>query len=595
MGQDLPSTIVGLRIAYQRAELTAPEYFERLEARAAAHDDPAVWIEGPSYAPAEGAADAPPTAGNEPLAGVPFAVKDNIDVAGMATTAACPAYSFAPDAHASAVERLVLAGAVPVGKSNLDQFATGLVGTRSPHGAPRNLFDPAVIPGGSSSGSAVAVAAGLVPFALGTDTAGSGRIPAALNNVVGLKPSRGLVSNRGVVPACRSLDCVSVFALTAWDAAVVLDVLDHHDPADIYARPLGQRMPGPFGDASTTVVGVPNDDVLAVCDPWIVEAFHGHVLELEALGVEVRAVDLTPFLEVGELLYQGPWLAERYAAVGAFIDAHPDEVIEVTRTIISAAARFTAGDAYVSEYRRRELAIAAAAATEGIDLMAVPSVPGVPTVEEVTRDPIATNIRMGRFSTFVNLLDMCAVAVPGGFGPTGLPVGFTLIGPPLADRRLLALAGSYQRLFDRPLGATGRPDRGLSHRGTEVHLAVVGAHLSGQPLNHQLTSRAARLVQHTTTAPCYRLVALADGDPPRPGLVRREGGGPIELEVWAMPEEQLGGFVAQVSAPLAIGQVQLADGTWVSGFVCEPVALEGATDITHHGGWRTYLNSPAAV
>ncbi len=591
MGQDLPSTTIGLRVAYQRGELTAPEYFEGLAARVAAHDDPSVWIEGPSSALAESAHDGSHSELNGPLAGVPFAVKDNIDVAGMATTAGCPAYARTPGAHAAAVERLVAAGATPIGKANLDQFATGLVGTRSPYGTPRNPFDPRVIPGGSSSGSAVAVAAGLVPFALGTDTAGSGRVPAALNNVVGLKPTRGLVSNVGVVPACRSLDCVSVFALTARDAAMVLDVVEHHDPRDIYARPSGRREPVCSRDPSVLVVGVPTDEVVAECDPWIAQAFDRHVGELETLGVRIRRVDLTPFLAVGELLYEGPWLAERYAAVGGFIERHPEEVLEVTRRIITAAAQFSGSDVYTYEYRRRELAIAAAAATSDVDLFVVPSVPTVPTVEAVRRDPIGVNVRMGRFTTFVNLLDLSAVAVPGGFGPTGLPVGFTLIGPALADRQLLGLADTYLGVADRPLGATGRGDGSAPGGGVEVLLAVVGAHLSGQPLNHELTSRGARLVRRTTTAPHYRLVALADTDPPRPGLVRSPDGHPIEVEVWSVPEYLLGGFVAGVPAPLAIGQVELADRRWVSGFVCEAVALDGATDITHHRGWRSYLET----
>lgn len=581
-GGDLPATISELRVAYQRGELDPADAFGSLQERTAAHDDAAIWLHGPEFEPAG-------TAG--PLGGVPFGVKDNIDVAGMPTTAGCPAYEYAPAGHSTAVARLVAAGAVPVGKTNLDQFATGLVGVRSPSGTPRNPFDPAVVPGGSSSGSAVAVAAGLVPFALGTDTAGSGRVPAALNNVVGFKPTRGLVSNVGVVPACRSLDCVSVFALTAEDAELVMDVLDAFDPGDIFARPLAERVRLAPLDPSSAVIGVPADSVLADCDDWIADAFARQVAELQALGATVREIDFMPFLAAGALLYAGPWIAERFAAVGGFIEAHPDEVLEVTRKIILEASAYSATDAFANEYRRRELLAEAAAATADVDLIVVPSIPTVPSVEQVRVEPVSVNTRMGRFSTFVNLLDLCAVAVPGGFGPTGIPVGFTLIGPPCADRRLLDLARQYQRVFDRPLGALGLEGGSRVAGGEVVQLAVVGAHLSDQPLNHQLTSRGATLVERTTTSEHYRLVALADADPPRPGLVRSDRGAAIELEVWAVPEDQLGGFVAQVPAPLAIGKVELADGRWVTGFVCEAIAQTGATDITHLGGWRRYVDA----
>jgi allophanate hydrolase len=567
-------------------------------ARIAAHHDPAVWI---SVAAPE-AIGVAAASGEGPLAGVPFGVKDNIDVAGLPTTAGCPAYARTPDAHAVAVDLLVRAGAVPVGKTNLDQFATGLVGTRSPYGTPVNPFDPTLVPGGSSSGSGVAVATGLVPFALGTDTAGSGRVPAAVNNVVGLKPTRGLVSGRGVVPACWSLDCVSVFALTVADAAGVLAVIDRHDPLDIYARPLGERTQRPAQPASAVVVGVPDDASLGACDASVADAFARQLEELRALGVRLRPVDLQPFLAVGDLLYDGPWVAERLAAVGSFIEAHPDDVLPVTRSIITGAARFGAVDAFAAEYRRRTLALEAAAAWATVDAIVVPTVPRIPTVAEVAADPVGVNMALGRYTTFANLLDLCAVATPGGFTAAGRPAGFTLLAPACHDRFLLGLADAYERLVDRPAGALGvRPERRAvqplgeaDERTGTIPVAVVGAHLTGQPLNGELTGRGAHLSARTTTAPCYRLFALAGTVPPKPGLLRAEGdpgAAAIEVEVWDVPGEAFGSFVAGVPAPLAIGKLELADGRWVSGFVCEPAALADAVDITAHGGWRAYLSA----
>ncbi|MET0908671.1 MAG: allophanate hydrolase [Ilumatobacteraceae bacterium] len=602
-GTGQPRTITGLLAAYRSGELVPTEVIEATIARIASAGDPAVWIGGVDD---DAIRDQLASSAPGELTGIPFAVKDNIDVAGMPTTAGCPAFEYSPPKSAAAVARLVGAGGVVVGQTNLDPFATGLVGTRSPYGTPINPFDPAIVPGGSSSGSGVAVATGLVPFALGTDTAGSGRIPAALGNIVGCKPTLGLVSTMGVVPACRSLDCVSVFTLTAHDAAIVLGLLDHPDGGDIYARAVAARRQRPPAAATEVVVGVPSDAVLATCDAPIAEAFARQVDELSKLGIRFREVDLDPFFAAGELLYDGPWVAERHAAVGRFIEQHPDDVHPVTRSIISDASRFDASEAFAAEYRRRRLALRAAATWAEVDAIVVPSLPTIPTIADVAADPIATNARLGQFTTFVNLLDLCAVAVPGGMLPSGLPVGFTLIAPALRDLFLLALADQYQQMVDRPLGAldvglpatrggAAGPSSLVTGTLVTVPLAVVGAHLSGQPLNDQLVSRGATLGARTTTAPRYRLVALADTVPPKPGLFRvgadDPGGGAIEIEVWNMPVTELGSFVATVPAPLAIGKLELANGTWVSGFVCEPVGLDGADDITHLGGWRAHLAS----
>ena len=479
-----------------------------------------------------------------------------------------------------------------VGKTNLDQFATGLVGTRSPYGTPVNPFDSLIVPGGSSSGSGVAVAAGLVPFALGTDTAGSGRIPAALGNIVGCKPSLGLVSTVGVVPACRSLDCVSVFALTAHDAALVLGVLDHRDANDIYARASGQRRQRASASAADVVIGVPDDSVISTCDTVIADAFARQLDELAKLGVTFVTVDMAPFLAAGALLYDGPWLAERHAAVGRFIEQHPDEIHPITRSIISDAGRFDASDAFTAEYRRRELVRASASTWSGVDAIVVPSLPTIPTLDDVAADPIGVNARLGKFSTFVNLLDLCAVAVPGGLLPTGVPVGFTLIAPALSDLFLLTLADQYQQMVDRPLGALAA-DVGIAHTDLRVPRQCGRRHCDDRPVGggrrppqRPAAERSAGVAWSDAWPPARRPPpAIAwwrsrTRCHPSPVCSASPSGAAIEVEVWDVPVAEFGSFVAGVPAPLAIGKLELADGSWVSGFVCESVGLDGADDIT---------------
>ena len=529
-----------------------------------------------------------------PLYGVPFAIKDNIDLARTPTTAGCPEYAYEPAASAHVVERLIAAGAIAIGKTNLDQFATGLVGTRTPYGACRNAFDAAFVAGGSSSGSAVAVATGAVSFALGTDTAGSGRVPAAFNNIVGLKPTRGRLSTRGVVPACASLDCVSIFALTAADAARVLAVAEGFDPADPFARPCPARSPS-FGPALR--LGIPRPGQLDFAGDRAYERlFAEAVAMLEQLGAALVEIDLEPFLDTARLLYEGPWVAERCAAVGEFLASHPEAGLPVTRSIILAGARPTAVDAFRASYRLAKLARAAAATWAAVDAMALPTTPTIFRVDEVEADPVRLNGVLGRYTNHVNLLDLAAVAVPTGFRPDGLPFGVTLAAPAWSDHALLALADRLHAAARVPLGALGQPQPGDDPpqlppgepRG--LPLAVCGAHMENLALSPQLTSRGARLLARTRTAPAYRLLALPGGPPERPGLLRvARGGASVEVEVWAVPAEALGPFVASVPPPLAIGKVELADGTRVSGFVCEAIAAEGATDITAFGGWRAYL------
>ena len=524
-----------------------------------------------------------------PLAGLTFAVKDNIDVAGVPTTAGCPAYAYRPAVSAPAVEALIEAGAVYVGKTNLDQFATGLVGTRSPYGAVRNAVDPQRISGGSSSGSAVAVALGLVDLALGTDTAGSGRVPAALNGIVGIKPTRGMVSTTGVVPACGSFDCVSVFTATLDLARTVTAVIAADDTTDPRRRPPPDD--APLGPPDRPVVACATWNDLPDLDEGRRRAYAAALARLSAGGCEVAPVDLGPFLEAGLLLYEGGFLAERYAAVGAWVDAHLDDVDPVVGPIIAGAGNIDASRLAADTDLLAMLARQAAALLTDVGAcsLALPTVPFHPTLAEVAADPIDTNARLGRYTTFVNLLDLCAVSVPAD-PVDGLPFGITLIGPAWSDMvqadlaDLAALGGAASR------PRTGTPPALPGLRS--FPLAVAGAHLFGQPLNHQLTDRGGRLSRTTTTAPFYRLVALAT-DPPKPGLVRVAAGqgATVEVEVWDLPPAGMGSFLAALPLPMMLGPVTLADGSVVTGFGCESVALDGAADITAFGGWRAYLAS----
>lgn len=530
-----------------------------------------------------------------PLYGIPFAIKDNIDLAGTPTTAACLAFSYTPEQSAHVVQRLIDAGAIPIGKTNLDQFATGLVGTRSPYGACRNAFHSEYISGGSSAGSAVAVALGQVSFSLGTDTAGSGRVPAAFNNLIGVKPTRGLLSTRGVVPACRSLDCVSVFALTANDARCVLDVAAHFDPADAFARP------APTCHATSLPipgfrVGVPRAAQLAFFgDHAAQRLFATSVEQLRVLGGMIVEIDFAPFLDAARLLYEGPWVAERYLATREFIEHQPEAMLPVTRHIIEGGAKSSALDAFNASYRLAELKRSSETVWSEIDAILTPTAGTIYRIDEVNADPIRLNSNLGYYTNFMNLLDLSAVAIPAGFRPDGLPFGVTLIAPAFQDQALLDLADTVQRAQNPRLGATGNPlppaqSKPVS-RSDLVQVAVCGAHMSGLPLTYQLSDRGGRLVGRTRTASAYSLYALPGGPPQRPGLVRSKDGGHIELEIWELPVKHFGSFVAGIPSPLGIGKLELEDGSWVSGFLCEAHATIEATDITHLGGWRTYLKT----
>ena len=524
-----------------------------------------------------------------PLFGLPFAVKDNIDVAGVPTTAACPDFAYTPERSATAVERLLAAGALYVGKTNLDQFATGLVGTRSPYGAVRNAVDPDYVSGGSSSGSAVAVALGLAVFALGTDTAGSGRVPAGFNGIVGVKPSIGLVSTAGVVPACRSLDCVSVFAASVADAWQVLAVIAGVDGADPRSRKLAMTAPLPRG-ARIGIAARPEffgDDQAAA-------AYASALATLEADASFTTAdIDLSPLTAAAELLYQGPWLAERRLAVGELLTARPEAIDPVVRGVIAGGAAYSAEDLFTASYRMTGYRAQAVQMFDGIDALLVPTAPNHPRIAEVLADPVGRNSQLGYYTNFVNLLDLAAIAIPAAVRADGLPFGLTLIGPAGSDHRLATLAERLLQVLGRALPDTAAVPlsaQPLPFAEPTIAVAVVGAHLAGQALNWQLIECGARRTALTRTAARYRLYALANTTPAKPGLVRvDEAGEAIEVEVWEMPQRQFGRLMAQVGAPLGIGSLELADGSWVKGFICEPIAISGAVDITHHGGWRRYL------
>lgn len=591
-------TLDALRAAY--AAGTSPlQVVEEVIRRRAAWPDRAVFIaESPAddlRTEAAALLARAPDPNSLPLWGIPFAVKDNIDATPLPTTAACPAFAYTPTADAATVAKLRAAGALMIGKTNLDQFATGLNGTRSPHGAPRSVFDPAYVSGGSSSGSAVAVAAGLCAFALGTDTAGSGRVPAAFNNIVGVKPTPGLVSNAGLVPACRSIDVITVFAPTVGDAVTVRRLMDGHDPADPFSRhavPAGVR-PAPR-------IGVLAADEREFHGNAEVEALYdAAIARAEALGATIVPFDYAPFREAASLLYDGPFVAERLAAVEDFLASNADDFDPTVRAIIEGAIPKTAAEAFRGRYRLEALRQQTAPTWAEVDFLLLPTSPTTCTVAAMQADPVAENSKFGRYTNFANLFGLAAIAVPAGFGASGLPAGVMLVGPAFTDDALAPFAARMHEAAAAGLGrdrAAPVPPAPAPHVPDGwITLAVVGAHLSGMPLNPQLTEPGGVLLGLTTTAPGYRLYALPGTTPPKPGLVRGpdETGPGIIVELWALPPAAFGAFVAAIPAPLGIGRLALADGTSVPGFLAESAALDGAEDITAFGGWRAYLAAQA--
>ena len=525
------------------------------------------------------------------LYGVPFAIKDNIDAAGWETTAACPEFAYTAAQDAAVVQALREAGAILMGKTNLDQFATGLVGTRSPYGAVGNSFNGDYVSGGSSSGSASVVARGLVAFALGTDTAGSGRVPAGFNNIVGLKPTKGRLSNTGLVPACRTVDCISVFALTVSCADSVAQVAEGYDARDAYSR--ANPHTAPVAVAAAIRLAVPAN--LEFFGDTQNQAVFEHAVEgFKALGAVITPVDFTAFKELADQLYFGPWVAERTVALEGMLERHPEAINPVVRGIVESGRQYSACDAYKAEYLRAELSRRINDTLAGFDALLVPTSPTLRTIAQMAEEPVRYNSQFGYYTNFTNLADLSALALPAGLRADGLPSGITLLAPAWHDRALAHLGKRWQASLDLPLGATGR-DLPATPPATQapgtVRVAVVGAHLTGMPLNVQLTSRNAVLVEQTLTADTYRLYALPGTVPPKPGLAKADSGRAIIVELWDMPIARFGEFVAEIPAPLGIGNLLLADGRSVKGFICEPWALADALDITEFGGWRAFIAS----
>lgn len=524
---------------------------------------------------------------NLPLYGIPFAVKDNIDVAGFHTTAACKEAAYIAQNDATVIAKLKAAGAIVVGKTNLDQFATGLVGVRSPYGAVKNSFNPEYISGGSSSGSAVVVANGLVPFSLGTDTAGSGRVPAGHNNIVGLKPTKGWFSTKGLIPACRTIDVISIFALSVDDAWSVAQVMQGFDPADEYSRQHPANAASKFYKGK---IAIP-DTLRFYGDSQAEQAFHLAVQRVKALGYQVEAIDFTAFNTLASALYNKAWVAERTNAIEKKVSR--EQTHPVIGQIIAQADQFSAVDVMQAEYDRAALARKIQQQLAEFDALMVPTAPTIYRIDEVEADPLTKNSHMGSYTNFVNFADLSALALPNTIRGDGLPSGVTFIAPAWMDQAMARFAQDWQAFTQMTLGTSDQAYAayGEISAAHSVRLAVVGAHLSGMPLNFQLTTRQATLIQKTHTAAHYRLFALNNTTPPKPGLKYDKTGYAIEVEVWEVPRALFGDIVAEVPAPLGIGNVQLADGSWVKGFICEGYALGDATDISHFSGWRSFIQS----
>jgi allophanate hydrolase len=594
-------TVAAIVAAHRAGQLTPAQTVARSFARIREHNDPAIFISlrNEKTAVAEAEALAARDAATLPLYGVPVAVKDNIDVAGLPTTAACPAFAYTPSRDSTAVARLRAAGAIIVGKTNLDQFATGLVGVRSPYGVPVNPLRADLIPGGSSSGSAVAVSTGLVPLALGTDTAGSGRVPAMLNNIVGLKPSLGLISTAGLVPACRTLDCVSVFSLTVDDAVTALDAMAGPDSADPYSRdrPLATLSAFP----ANLRLGVPRAGQLIFFGDKAAEAAYGEALKRwTALGATLVEFDLEPLYETARLLYEGPWVAERYLVIRDLLASSPDAIHPVTREITIAGARLSAADTFAALYRLQGLRMVAGRAFAGIDALVLPTAPTVYSTAQVLANPIELNSRLGTYTNFVNLLDLCGLALPAAMRSDDIPFGITLLAPAGKDAQLASIGRVFHADTRLPMGARSLPQPPLAAIptglcGDEIAIAVVGAHLSGMALNGELKALGGRLLEAASTAADYKLYALAT-TPPKPGMLRVKAGtgSSIELELWALSAASFGKFVAAIPPPLSIGTVRLADGRGIKGFIVEAADLDGAREISAFGGWRAFVAEAAA-
>ncbi len=590
-------SITGLHKAYSSGQFTPEELMQRIREKAETLSAHNIWIallsaeEQAPYLAALSQKDPQ----QFPLWGIPFAIKDNIDLENVATTAGCEAFAYTPKESAHVVQQLINAGAIPVGKTNLDQFATGLNGTRSPFGACRNSFNPAYISGGSSSGSAVAVSMGLASFSLGTDTAGSGRVPACFNNLIGVKPSLGLLSATGLVPACRSLDTLSIFAYNSDDAHRVLTCAEGFDKRDSYSRrnPFSNN-PRHYGlhQGKLELGIIPADQLDFFGDEAYARAYKNTLEDLENAGITFVEIDYRPFAEAARLLYEGPWVSERYLAIMPLMEQQPEEIFPAVREVISQGKNPLATALFAAQYRLKELQGQCLEQLQRVDGLLTPTAGRLFTIDELLEEPILRNSQLGYYTNFMNLLDLAAVSVPSGFTPAGLPFGITIVADHFNDRRLLSIANRLQQTLTLPMGALGLPQPDLSSNPIadqkRVEVLVCGAHLQGLPLNWQLLERGAELKEVTTTSSSYQLYALSDGL--RPGMIRDDTAGvPIAVEIWSLPVENFGSFVTGIPAPLGIGKVEVADGRWVTGFICEASGISDATNISHSGGWIAWL------
>ena len=591
----IPLTIPSLRKVYQNGT-TPADIIEQVFDKIDEVNDPGIFITlFDKDALLEDAKQLGEFDPSKPLWGVPFAIKDNIDAEGYETTAACPAYAYTPEEDAFLVKELKKAGALLIGKTNLDQFATGLVGVRTPYGAPLNSIDPKIVPGGSSGGSGVAVGHGIVSFSLGTDTAGSGRVPAALNNIVGLKPTLGAFSASGVVPACRSIETVSIFALTVEDAYTAFEVANSYDPDDAYAREIALRpLTQPKSDL---VVGIPSQSSIKFMGDKAQEAsFYDSVDVLKSQGYTIIEIDFEPFYEIANMLYYGSWVAERYTVIEDLLEKDPNAILPVTKKIITLAESRSAADAFKGFYKLKELSRLVEPQLDAVDILCVPSIPTFYSVDDLENDPITPNNNFGTYTNFVNLMDMCGIAVPTPSRSDGRPGSVTLLAPKGEDALVASVGLSIEAEGARNLGATdwafsSSVELAETAKDT-ITIAVCGAHMDGLPLNKDLLSRGACFAEKVASAPDYKFYALAGGPPYRPGMVRCEAGQgvEVEMELWELPISQFGSFMQTIPSPLGIGTLKLSDGRAVKGFICEAEGVKDAEDISEMKSWRRYLD-----
>lgn len=499
-----------------------------------------------------------------PLWGIPFAIKDNIDLENIETTAACPEYAYTPKESAEVVKKLIEAGAIPVGKTNLDQFATGLVGTRSPYGEVHNALKPELISGGSSSGSAVSVARGQAAFALGTDTAGSGRVPALLNNLVGFKSSFGAWSTKGLVKACASLDCITVFSVDLEEAVIVDDVVRGFIGED----PWSKEIPKPVSRLPKKIC-LPNKapEFYGPYGREYEKAWNESVEKIQELNIPIEYIDYDMFSEAAAILYEGPWVAERWKDLVDFIKENPDKVFPVTKTILESGGnpKFDAVSVFKAIHRLQELKVKTKIMLKDAVLV-MPTAGGTWTRDEVRENPIATNSHMGKYTNHCNLLDLSAIAIPSGYAAEDVPFGITIFS--LSDEEGL-LIGLGRELKEE-----------------KITVAVCGLHMQGYPLEVQMIECGSKYLRTCKTADKYKLFKL-NTNPTKPGLIKvQSGGSSIEVELWEMPLDKLGYFTSLISSPLGMGKVELEDGSEVCGFICEEYGKQDGEDITIFGGWR---------